>query len=101
MKDTEPGALDKRRQALEDKLAQRVEVEKKQEARQNRDNSGFARGLKIASEFVAGVLVGAGIGWLIDKGLDTTPWFFITFLMLGFAAGVLNVLRAEGMGPTS
>lgn len=58
--------------------------------------AGFAQATKIASEFVAGVIVGAGIGWGIDKVAGTSPWALIVFLLLGFAAGVLNVLRAEG-----
>ncbi len=59
--------------------------------------SGFARAIKVASEFVAGIAVGTGLGWLIDRMAGTTPWAMIVFLFLGFAAGVLNVLRAEGM----
>ena len=60
-------------------------------------SSGFAQATKIASEFVAGVIVGGGLGWGIDKALGTTPWGLILFVLLGFAAGVLNVLRAEGV----
>ncbi len=59
-------------------------------------STGFAQAVKVASEFVAGVVVGAGIGWGIDRQLGTSPWALILFLLLGFAAGVLNVLRAEG-----
>lgn len=58
--------------------------------------SGFGQAVKIASEFVAGVVVGAGVGWGIDRVLGTSPLALIVFLLLGFAAGVLNVLRAEG-----
>jgi ATP synthase protein I len=61
--------------------------------------SGYARGFRLSSELVAGVLVGAGIGWLIDRGLGTSPWGFIVFLLLGFAAGVLNVMRSAGVAP--
>ncbi|TBW32321.1 ATP F0F1 synthase subunit I [Siculibacillus lacustris] len=58
--------------------------------------SGFGQAIKIASEFVAGIVVGAALGWGIDRALGTSPWALIVFLLLGFAAGVLNVLRAEG-----
>ena len=47
------------------------------------------------------VLVGAAIGWLIDRGLGISPWGMIVFLLLGFAAGVLNVMRAAGVVPTN
>lgn len=60
------------------------------------DNSGMAYGLKIGSEFVAAILVGAAIGWVLDRWLGTTPFGLIVFLILGFAAGVLNVMRTTG-----
>lgn len=59
--------------------------------------AGIGQALKLSSEFVGGVAVGAGIGWLLDTWLGTMPWGLIVFLMLGFAAGVLNVLRSAGL----
>jgi ATP synthase protein I len=59
--------------------------------------SGYAKGFRLSSELVAGVVVGAGIGWLIDRGLGVSPWGLIVFLLLGFAAGVLNVMRSAGL----
>jgi ATP synthase protein I len=59
--------------------------------------SGYARGFRLSSELVAGVVVGAGLGWLIDRWLGVSPWGLIVFLLLGFAAGVLNVMRAAGL----
>ncbi len=61
------------------------------------DHSGFARGFRLSSELVAGVLVGAGLGWLIDRGLGTLPWGMFVFALLGFTAGVLNVMRQAGV----
>jgi ATP synthase protein I len=61
--------------------------------------SGYARGFRLSSELVAGVLVGAGLGWLIDRLLGISPWGLIVLLLLGFAAGVLNVMRAAGVNP--
>jgi ATP synthase protein I len=59
--------------------------------------SGYAKGFRLSSELVAGVVVGAGIGWLIDRWLGISPWGLIVFLLLGFAAGVLNVMRSAGL----
>ncbi len=55
--------------------------------------SGLARGMRIGTEFIAAVLVGAGIGYLIDLGLGTSPWGMLILLLMGFAAGILNVIR--------
>lgn len=59
--------------------------------------TGFAKGLRLSSELVAGVVVGAGLGLLIDRELGTAPWGLIVLLLLGFAAGVLNVVRGAGL----
>jgi ATP synthase protein I len=59
--------------------------------------SGYAKGFRLSSELVAGVVVGAGLGWLIDRWLGVSPWGLIVFLLLGFAAGVLNVMRSAGL----
>ena len=58
---------------------------------------GYGQAFKLSSEFIAGIAVGVGIGWLIDRVAGTSPWGLIIFLLLGFVAGVLNVLRSAGM----
>jgi ATP synthase protein I len=82
-----------------------------------RDSSGSAKGLQ-ASNLQTGLPIalvwigrrlhpvtrevsdsrvfGAGIGWLIDRALGISPWGLTAFLLLGFAAGVLNVMRSAG-----
>ena len=57
------------------------------------DMSGLARGLRIGTEFVAAILVGTGVGYVIDLLAGTRPWAMLGFFMLGFAAGILNVTR--------
>jgi len=59
--------------------------------------SAMAVGLRLSSELVAGVLVGAALGWGFDRLLSTSPWGLIVFLLLGFTAGVMNVMRAAGV----
>jgi ATP synthase protein I len=58
--------------------------------------SDYARGFRLSSELVAGVVVGAGLGWIIDRWFGTSPWGLMIFLLLGFAAGVLSVMRSAG-----
>jgi ATP synthase protein I len=63
----------------------------------NADTSALGRGLRLSAEFVAGILVGAAIGWALDRWLGTSPWGMIVLLLFGFAAGVLNMMRAAGV----
>jgi ATP synthase protein I len=58
--------------------------------------SAMALGFRLSSELIAGVAVGAGIGWGFDRLLSTSPFGFIVFLLLGFVAGVVNVVRSAG-----
>ncbi len=59
----------------------------------------MARALRLSSELVAGVLVGAVIGWGIDRLLSTSPFGLIVFFLLGFVAGIVNVVRSAGVAP--
>lgn len=91
-------ALSGRLKRLGDRIAQAKEPsERGDDTRQTTDASGMARGFRLSTELVAGVLVGAGLGWLLDRWLGISPWGLIVFLLLGFAAGVLNVMRAAGI----
>lgn len=58
--------------------------------------SGWGQAVRVSSEFIAGVIVGGGIGWIVDWVFGISPIGLVVFLLLGFAAGVLNVLRVTG-----
>jgi len=91
-------ALSARLQRLGERLASaRRPSENGSGPRQGADASAFARGFRLSTELVAGVAVGALLGWLLDRWLGISPWGLIVFLLLGFAAGVLNVMRAAGV----
>jgi ATP synthase protein I len=88
-------SLDARRKRLDAELLARRKV--KPEGGSNREASkGYALAVKLSSEFIAGVVVGVILGYLFDRFLGTSPWGLIVFLLLGFCAGVLNVLRSTG-----
>lgn len=59
-----------------------------------KDMSGLSLGLRLGSEFIAAILVGAGAGYLLDLWLGTSPWILLVMFAIGFAAGVLNVVRS-------
>jgi ATP synthase protein I len=58
---------------------------------------GFAQAMKLSSEFISAILVGAMLGYLLDRFAGTGPWGLIILLLLGFLAGILNVLRSIGV----
>ncbi len=96
---TDEAALSARLQRLGQGLARHRADETSSDAPDNRaaTASGYARGFRLSSELVGGVALGAGLGWLVDRGLGITPWGLIVFVLLGFAAGVLNVMRSSGV----
>ena len=59
----------------------------------------MARGFQLSSELIAGVVVGALLGWGFDRLLSTSPFGLIVFLLIGFTAGVVNVIRSAGVAP--
>jgi ATP synthase protein I len=61
--------------------------------------SAMALGFRLSSELIAGVIVGALLGWGFDHLLSTSPWGLIVFVLLGFTAGVVNVVRSAGVAP--
>lgn len=90
--------LERRRRDLEASLAARrpERLEGKDDAKAG-GATGYGQALKLSSEFVAGVVVGVGAGWIFDRMVGTQPWGLIVGLLLGFGAGVLNVLRSAGL----
>ncbi len=52
--------------------------------------------MTLSTEFIAAVVAGGVLGWLVDHGLGTKPWGLIVLLMLGFVTGVYNVMRVSG-----
>jgi ATP synthase protein I len=90
-------SLEERKRQLEARLAQAQADDDGKGRAADDGRKGYSQALKLSSEFVAAVIVGAMIGYLLDlTPLHTKPWGLIVFLLLGFCAGVLNVLRAAG-----
>lgn len=54
----------------------------------------WARAARLGTEFIAAVLVGTGAGYGLDLLLGTRPWLMLVMLLVGFGAGILNVVRA-------
>ena len=56
-------------------------------------DSGAGFGFKISTEIIAALVVGVGIGLIVDKYLGTKPFGLIIFFIFGALAGFLNVYR--------
>ncbi|WP_342360536.1 AtpZ/AtpI family protein [Terrarubrum flagellatum] len=61
--------------------------------------SAMNLGFRVLTEFVAGVIAGCLIGYLLDLWLGTSPVALIVFIFLGTATGFWNVYRIA-MKPT-
>jgi len=99
--DSKLGDISARLQDLDSRLS----AEKKQTAQaekssaQYRGAADYSKGYRLASEFVAGVLVGAAVGYGLDRLFNTLPLFLIIFLLAGFGAGIVNMSRAANRTP--
>lgn len=71
--------------------AKKAEAERQLEtARQ----TAFGQAFKYSAELIVGVGVGGVLGWALDRQFGTAPWLMILLVILGFAAGLLNVIRS-------
>jgi ATP synthase protein I len=58
--------------------------------------SALGVGMRVGVELLSSLVVAVAIGWALDRWLHTRPVFLGIFVLLGGAAGVLNVWRLVG-----
>jgi ATP synthase protein I len=82
-------------------LGKRLDETQKRHAAANRRPPPSQMGIagRFATELVAAMVVGGGLGWGIDWlagrfGFHTRPVFLLMFFVLGAGAGIRNVMRA-------
>jgi ATP synthase protein I len=99
--DAKLGDISSRLNDLSSRLAAEKKVQDKVEAptRNYGAAQDYSKGYRLVSEFVAGILVGAAVGYGLDRLFNTLPLFMIIFLMVGFGAGILNMARAANRVP--
>ena len=77
------------------KLKEKIEdIEQKKLSKSSpkkENGTGFA--FKISTELIAALVVGVGIGLIVDNYLGTKPFGLIIFFILGAFAGFLNIYR--------
>ena len=76
-------------------LKDRIETAKSSHTPNTKKNkeSGAGFGFKISTEIIAALVVGVGIGLIVDKYLGTKPFGLIIFFIFGALAGFLNIYR--------
>ncbi|MBB5073491.1 ATP synthase protein I [Bartonella callosciuri] len=89
--------LEYRSQNLGLALMRRQALKKRKYGNEGGEPKGkMAHAIKLSSEFLASIIVGAVLGLGFDKLAGSLPWGLVFFLFLGFAAGVLSILRSVG-----
>ena len=77
------------------KLSKRIDVAlaKKEYKQTFKNQDSLNIYYRVGTELLAGLIIGAGIGWTLDQWINTTPLFLIIFFTLGGVAGIYNLWR--------
>ncbi|KPF45686.1 AtpZ/AtpI family protein [Rhizobium sp. AAP43] len=100
MTDNREEGLEERRKRLAEQLSVRedkVRDEERADINADETRKGYGMAMKISSEFISAIIVGTLLGYLFDHFVGTSPWGMIVMLLIGFCAGVLNVMRVVGI----
>ena len=79
--------------ALEQRLSTAKAKHDKLDTEETTDGSILGMAWRLSTELVVAVLVGAGLGYGLDKLFNTQPWILVIGLGFGFATGIRGVLR--------
>tara|TARA_B110000881_G_C18148609_1_gene305011 strand:- start:73 stop:354 length:282 start_codon:yes stop_codon:yes gene_type:complete len=80
-------------------ISARLEIAKKniRDTKENNNGSNAAslgKAMKISTELVAAVAVGAILGFILDNWFGTKPLLTIIFFIMGVVTGILNVFKS-------
>lgn len=92
MTEQQPGNLDQFDAKLK---AARERIGESDTGELAREGTSLGYGFRLSIELLAGLLVGLGMGYVIDGWLGTRPWLMLIFMILGLGGGVLNVMRVS------
>ncbi len=76
---------------LKQRLQNIESAKEKKVLKKSKTGAGFA--FKISTEIIAALIVGVGIGLIVDNFFNTKPFGLIIFFIFGAFAGFLNVYR--------
>ena len=78
---------------MKNDFSDRLEQKLKKPKTNNNKNNGYSIGLKISLDLISSIIVGALIGFGLDKIFSTKPVFFIIFLVLGIITGFYSLFK--------
>ena len=78
---------------MKNDFSDRLEKKLKKTKTSNNNVNGYSIGLKISLDLMSSILVGAFIGYGLDKVFSTKPVFFIIFLVLGIITGFYSLFK--------
>jgi ATP synthase protein I len=64
------------------------------DAETRRQQSAYGKAFSFAAELIVGVVLGGLLGWALDRQFGKAPIFMVLCVTLGFAASLLNIVRA-------
>ncbi|ARS27409.1 AtpZ/AtpI family protein [Sphingomonas sp. KC8] len=105
MSENEPGqdpksAEDARLTSLQQRLNAAAEAERIRTAtKQAKPGKGYSQGNRVLAELIAGPVVGALVGWVLDRWLGTAPWLLLVLLFLGIGVAFRNIVRISNERP--
>ncbi|HET9810764.1 MAG TPA: AtpZ/AtpI family protein [Sphingomicrobium sp.] len=91
---------DARLESLDERLRRAQEQEALRENKPAGDPN-YRAGQLVLSHLVGAPFGGFVIGFALDRWLGTKPWLMLVMLFLGFAVGVMNVIRISKTPPGS
>lgn len=90
-------SLSERMAKLSERLAAETVKTDSQTNAAKGDDAGMGQGFRAAADLSGGVIVGVILGLGLDHFAGSSPWGLIVFVLLGFCAGVMNMLRSFGL----
>ena len=78
---------------MKNDFSDRLEQKLKKPKTNHYKNNGYSIGLKISLDLISSIIVGALIGYGLDKNFLTKPVFFIIFLVLGIITGFYSLFK--------
>ena len=97
--DPKKGILDDLGARLESAKSAPIDPTKIQKSNKLENGNALGLAFRVGVELISAVAVGTAIGWGLDHWFETRPWFMIAFIVIGGAAGIINVYRmASGFG---